>query len=195
MHDAFADLHAQTREILADLGHQWAAGEMSARTFAEAMDEVLIEAHTRAVVIGRTHAGDDAPEDSDDRRFASLIVEEEHAYLQPFREQMEAGRYTGEDGTRDGDAVARRAEKYVSRLTGSANEAWSLTLDPETAVTWRLAEPTESACSDCPELADASPWTPGELPTVPGKNETACMLACRCRLETSGGQRGFVTPG
>lgn len=192
-HEQFASLHTSTRERLSSLAHEWAAGEWSAPGFAEQMDEILLDAHTEAVVIGRTHAGDDSPREADDERFAAVVVEGEHEFLQAFRQELEAGRYDREDGTRDGEAVAARAMSYSARLTGTANETWSLTLPEETLIWWRTQE-DQTVCPDCPELADASPWTPGSLVTVPGKNDTICLVACRCWLETEGGQRGFVTP-
>ena len=194
MHEAFRDLHAHTRAALADLAGQWAAGELSASTFAEAMDATLLLAHTEAVVIGRTHAGDDTPEEEDDRRFAGAIVEGEHDFLQQFRLDLDAGRYTGEDGVRDGDAVAARAEMYADRITGTANDAWGLTLPEEIRLTWTLGAADGSTCTDCPELADASPYTTATIPTYPGKGETLCGRACRCSVDTEGGQRGFTTP-
>lgn len=194
MHDAFRDLHADTRDALGDLAGQWADGLLSARSFADAMDEVLIVAHTEAVVIGRTHAGDSAPKEADDRRFAETVVEGEHDFLQAFREQMEAGRYTDEAGLRDGAEVARRARLYGDRITGTANDAWTLALDPETLLVWKLGGSAESACSDCPEIAARSPFTIADAATLPGKNETLCGARCRCIVSLANGQRGFVTP-
>ena len=195
MHDAFRDLHDDTRQALSDLAAEWADGLLSARSFADAMDEVLLQAHTAAVVIGRTHAGDDAPEEADDRRFAETVVEGEHDYLQAFRQEMDAGRYLDAEGHRDGDLVEARAKLYADRITGTANEAWALTLPEETLITWTLKEDAESACSDCPEIAKRSPYTPATIPTYPGKNETLCKNRCRCATSLESGQAGFVTPG
>lgn len=194
MHEAFRDLHAATREALSRLADEWAAGHLSAGMFTSACDEVLLEAHTQAVVIGRTHAGDDTPQETDDRRFAEAIVEEERDYLRGFRRDLDEGRYLDDDGHRNGAAVTRRVESYAGRVTGTANEAWSLALPSDTLLWWRL-QSEEGACTDCPELADASPWTPGELVAHPGGNQTSCLQNCRCDLVTEAGQRGFVTPG
>lgn len=158
------------------------------------MDGILLAAHTEAVVIGRTHAGDDAPEEVDDALFAAGVLEDEHAFLQGFRQDLESGRYTGEDGVRDGDAVAARAELYARRLTGTANEVWVLSLPDDTLLAWHLGAEDSSTCTDCPELAEASPYTPDTLPTYPGKGETLCGANCRCDVSTGSGQRGFVTP-
>jgi hypothetical protein len=192
-HERFADLHADTVSRLEAAAADWAEGLSSARTFADTLDAILLEAHTTAVVIGRTHAGDDTPEEEDDRRFAETVVTEEHTYLQGFREALESGRYTGEDGTRDQAAVAQRANLYAQRLTGTANEAWTLALPEDTLLTWHLGASSDS-CADCPELAAAGPYTPADLPTVPGKGDTLCGANCRCLVQTASGQRGFVTP-
>jgi hypothetical protein len=194
VHDEFADLHARTREKLSSLAHDWAEGLYSPAAFAAAMDEALLDAHSEAVVLGRIHAGDLAPEDADDARFAAQVVESEHEFLREFVQDLDH-RYTGEDGVRDGDAAAKRAEMYADRITGTANEAWGLTMAEDVALTWTLGADDDSTCTDCPELAEASPYTPQTLPTYPGKAETLCGRSCRCMVATEAGQRGFVTPG
>lgn len=193
-HEQFATLHADTRDRLIDLAFRWAEGELSAATFAEEMDALLLDAHTAAVVIGRTHAGDDAPEDEDDRRFAGYVVEAEHGYLQGFAEQMQSGAYTDEAGVRDAERVAARAAWYADRTAGSANEAWGLTLPEETSLWWKLGAEDGRNCSDCPELEEASPYTPASIPTYPGKNDTLCGRNCRCAVQTEGGLVGFTVP-
>jgi len=192
-HADFADLYVQTRMILLDLGEQWGEGLLSARSFTEAMDEVLLAAHTRAVVIGRTHGGDDAPEDDDDRRFAEIVVQGEHGHLAPFRQQLEAGVYTGADGVRQGGRAARRAASYSSRLVGTANEAFFLTLPQDTLLWWECLE-DEASCPDCPEMEAASPWLISEIPFHVGMNATQCLVNCRCRERTESGLEGFHLP-
>jgi hypothetical protein len=193
-HEQFAALHADTADRLATLAHEWAAGEWSSGTWAAEMDAILLDAHTQAVVIGRSHAGDDAPEEADDREFARPIVESEHAFLQPFVDQMEAGTFTSEDGTRDGEAVAARAVLYSGRLTGTANQAFTATLPPEAEVWWILGAEDDSNCESCPAIADGSPYPASSFDIWPGSNSTPCLSSCRCRLETADGVRGFQTP-
>jgi len=194
VHETFAALHSGTRDSLIDLAFRWAEGELSATTFAEEMDALLLDAHTQAVVIGRTHAGDGAPEDEDDRRFAAGVVTDEHAYLQGFVDQMQSGAFTDEAGVRDAERVAARASLYAGRLTGSANQAWTLTLDEETLIYWILGG-AEDHCDECPELAERSPYLPVELKRYPGSNQTPCKMNCLCSLQAESGQRGFAIPG
>lgn len=194
VHEAFADLHATTREALSRLADEWAAGHLSPGMFTVAVDEVLLEAHTQAVVIGRTHAGDTAPQETDDRRFAETILEDEREYLRGFRRDLDEGRYTAEDGERDGEAVRRRAESYATRTVGSANEAMFLTLPQDTLVYW-ITGGAEAHCEDCPEMEQASPWILAEMPFHVGQNATACLTNCLCSERTADGLAGFSLPG
>lgn len=157
------------------------------------MDALLLAAHTRAVVIGRTHAGDDAPEEADDRRFAEEVMVGEGHFLSGLRSDLENGRYTV-DGVRDGEAVAQRAGLYVNRACGTANQAWALALDPEEALWWILGAEDDSTCEDCPAIADGSPYPAGVMDLWPGSNQTTCRQNCRCRIETADGSRGFSLP-
>lgn len=193
-HEQFAALHSDTQERLATLAHQWAAGEWSSGTWAGEMDAILLDAHTQAVVIGRQHAGDDAPLEADDREFAIPIVASENAYLQGFREALERGEFDLEDGTRDGEAVARRASLYAGRLTGTANQAFTATLPAEADVWWQLGAEDASNCDACPAIAEGSPYPASSFDLWPGSNQTPCLSNCRCSLQTSEGLTGFTTP-
>lgn len=193
-HEQFADLHSDIAGRLAALAHEWAAGEWSAGTWSEEMDRILMEAHTAAVVIGRTHAGDDAPEELDDRRFAEEVVSHERDFLDGFREDLEAGRYTAQDGTRDGERVASRASRYVSRITGTANAAWTAILAADTEIWWILGAEDSSNCDACPAIAEGSPYPAHSFDLWPGSNQTPCMASCRCSLQTNAGLKGFTIP-
>lgn len=193
-HEQFAALHSDTAERLATLAHQWAAGYWSSGTWAGEMDAILLDAHTSAVVIGRSHAGDDAPLEADDREFAIPIVAEEGHYLQGFRDAMERGEFTLPDGERDGEAVARRASLYAGRLTGTANQAFTVTLPPDAEVSWILGASDENNCEACPAIAEGSPYPASSFDLWPGSNSTPCMQNCRCGIFTEGGIEGFVIP-
>lgn len=193
-HEQFAALHSDTAERLATLAHQWAAEYWTPGTWAGEMDAILLDAHTQAVVIGRQHAGDDAPLEADDREFAIPIVAGENAYLQGFREALERGEFNREDGTRDGEAVARRASLYAGRLTGTANQAFTATLPADTLIWWVLGAEDDSTCDLCPVYSDGSPYEAAIMDAWPGSNSTPCLSRCRCHVRTESGQRGFVTP-
>ena len=191
MHAEFALLHSGTRAGTAELAVSLGSGVLDAEAFGDRMAVLLEDAHTRAVVIGRHHAGDTAPEEADDRRFAELIVDAEAEYLAAFVADIAGGAYATEDGGLDVEAVAARAALYADRLVGTANEAWALTLPEETLFTWELGASDESNCEECPARAEASPYAQGDLPGYPGDNSTPCMFNCRCRLLTDAGEVSF----
>ena len=194
MHERFDALYAATEAALIEQAGRASSGELAPSAFGEAMAARLEEAHTEAVVIGRSHAGDDWETDDDDRAFGARVVDEEAEYLSRFVADLFEGRYVDEEGSVNAEGIARRAAMYAGRLVGTANEAWRLSLSDTTLLYWHLGEVETSHCSDCPELALHSPYRPETLPTVPGANETSCLMNCRCWLTTGSGQTGFSLP-
>lgn len=193
-HDQFAALHADTDAQARALVAQVGAGEIGPRQFGELFAALLEEAHTEAVVIGRQHAGDTAPLEADDRRFAAQVVDEESEFLAGFVRDLEEDRYLDALGNFRLAAAQQRAGMYAGRLAGTANEAWGLTLPPETTLLyWRLGA-TENNCEECPSLQSRSPWRVDDIPTWPGRNETPCMSNCRCSVHTAAGTTGFQLP-
>lgn len=194
-HEQFLSLHRDTSEEARALVAQVAAGEIGPRQFGDLFGALLEEAHTEAVVIGRSHAGDTAPLEEDDRRFARSIVDGESEFLAGFVRDLEDDRYLDAEGNFRLAAAEQRAGLYAGRLVGTANEAWGLTLPPETSLLyWRLGASDENNCSDCPELASRSPYRVDTIPTWPGRSETQCLSRCRCDVHTATGQTGFQLP-
>lgn len=184
----FTLLHHATRQQIAAAVAQLAAGDLPPHGFGDAMAGLLEDAHTRAVVLGRAHAGDLALEEADDRHFAEAVVDDESEYLAHFVEDLEG------DGDLDQGAVGRRAALYADRLAGTANEAWALALPDDTVFVWELGARDESNCDECPARALGGPYTAEDLPGYPGDNSTPCVFNCRCRLLTDAGQSSFTLP-
>ncbi len=199
MHDQFAALHAATEESARNLAHQLTEGALSPAQFGHEMADLLTEAHTQAVVLGRWHAGDHELEEADDRRFAEAVMDGsadqpgQLDYLAAFVDDLQGDRYRDPEGMLREDAVARRAGLYAGRLAGTGNEVWGLTL-PEDAEYWWVLNPEAASCNDCPALEERSPYSIASLPTWPGKAETACLTQCRCAVEAKGYGIGFQLP-
>lgn len=179
-----ADASADVREIVKSL----ASGKISVPEWGGVMLDALAEAHAQAAFLGRQRAGDLAPFDRDDQRFGQLVAQEEWPFLQGFERDLMAGRYTSAEGGLDVAAVGRRANLYVARTWGTANEALALTADEP--IWWRLGDADH--CRSCVALADGSPYRPGALPTVPRGGKTECLVSCACSLVTASGLRGFA---
>jgi hypothetical protein len=189
---AFEVLHADAQASARDLAARVADGSLSAAEFGDAMAAILTDAHTRAVVIGRQHAGDTAPEEADDRAFAELVMDGEAEFLSKFVTDLSAGRYRDEDGAWRTQGMQHRAGMYADKLLGTANEAWSLTLPETTLYYWHLGQADH--CDDCKELQLHSPYTGETIPTWPGKADTLCRTNCRCYASTSSGRRSLRIP-
>lgn len=190
MHEELTALREQTAEQLRALANDWAEGNLGPSDFGDAVAALLEDAHTQAAVLGRMHAGDDAPLDEDDRAFAESVVDGEVEYLAGFVRDLEGDRYVDADGNPKADAVAARAASYARRLTGTANESWGLSLPATTLLYWQLGG-NEDHCESCPELSRSGPYRIDTIPTWPGMGETECRTNCLCYVRTSAGATGF----
>lgn len=186
---------APFRQLIADAGQDirettaaLAAGKIGPDEWHGILLETLAEAHAQAGYLGRLRAGDRAPFDEDDSRFGMLVAQEEMPFLDGFRDELAAGRYRDEDGALDAGKMERRAQLYVQRLMGTANEALALVAGDREEWIWE-AEP--DPCPDCARLAAHSPY-PGAPPTMPGECATRCLTNCRCIAYTASGLRGFA---
>jgi hypothetical protein len=190
MHDELTALREQTATALRGLANDWAEGSLGPSDFGDAVASLLEDAHTSAAVLGRMHAGDDAPEDEDDRTFGESVVDGEVEYLGKFVADLEGDRYFDAEDNPRADAVAARAASYASKLTATASEAWGLAL-PETTLFYWMLGGTEDHCDDCPELARSGPYRIDTIPTWPAAGATQCRVNCLCYVRTAAGAIGF----
>jgi hypothetical protein len=156
--------------------------------FGERMIDFLTRAHSQAAYLGRYRAGDTSPKDGDDLAFAMRVVRGEDVFLARFEDALRAGRYTNEDGTLNTAAIQVRADLYLRRVRGTANETWALTTPGE--IHWEIDTSAEN-CEDCLRHRAGSPYTWERLPTYPRAGETRCVTGCRCKLIAEGGGRSF----
>lgn len=168
---------------------EWGAGEKDGEAFISRFIDLLRDAHTRAVYLGRWRAGDTAPFEADDRRFADLVMRHEEPFLTDFEDALVAGRYQTPEGEPRREAVRARASLYLLRIKGTANEAWALATG---GMLWWVLDPTEEHhCDDCPALARMSPYMWNALPTVPAAGQTVCLVRCKCTLRDAQGNTAF----
>ena len=188
-------LLADTREAVDGHVEDLLAGRMTPEQFGAAMLGTLVGAHGHAAYLGRNKAGLRQAFGAGDALFGKLAAQEQAEYLDGFVRDVAGGRYTADDGGLEGGQVRARAQLYPNALWGTANDAWRVSLAPDTVVHWDLGD-AEQHCDDgvygsCPELAAASPYTAGTLPTVPGRGDTACHGNCTCGLRTEDGFTSF----
>jgi hypothetical protein len=178
-----AKLVTATSAALGSLAEDAVTGAIDVATFGDRFAEQLVTAHAAAVVIGRNHAGDDAPPEADDRAFAETVVDDQAEYLSRFMQALRSDVYVTEEGEPMVARVRWRAGLYARRLLGTANEAWGLTLPEGRLFYWHLGEEV-SHCRECPEIQAFSPFTIDTIPTWPGQASTQCGTHCRCHVTT-----------
>jgi hypothetical protein len=184
-HRFVGEVQGDVRETIEHL----ARGRIRVEEWADIMLDTLAEAHAQAGYLGRQRAGDRAPFDQDDTRFGQLVAQEEWPYLSGFAHDIATGRYTGEDGLLEMADVQRRANLYVARTYGTANEALALTAGGDEVWHWKRGK--HDSCSACVRLEENSPYQ-GPPPTLPRMNQTPCLQNCGCVAYTASGLHGFA---
>jgi hypothetical protein len=85
--------------------------------------------------------------------------------------------------------IARRAGMYTPKMESSASWGWVDNHETRQQFNWILG--AADHCTDCPILADQSPYYRETLYTMPRQMDTPCMGNCRCRVETVEGVASF----
>jgi hypothetical protein len=166
------------------------AGLLPPEEFGRELRQILLRGHAMAGYLGRRRAGDMAPYDQDDTTFGQMLTAEQQPFLDGFVADLDADRYEGEDGRPMALPILRRAEMYVDRMRGSANEAFVLASGPTALYWWRLGD--AEACPDCPRMEAGNPWNAGTLAgRFPASGWSACGVNCRCSLWRDDGVSGF----
>lgn len=148
--------------------------------FGRLMDSVMLEAHANGWMLGRQRAGNLKEEMFDDYLAAVAAKDKDGSYLLRFLDEIDGGRYGHVDDLST-DAIQSRANLYIARARGTANEAFVETSPDGMEFTWHLGG-TENHCSDCPEIAALSPFIKDTMFTYPGHGDTPCLSHCKCFL-------------
>lgn len=179
----------QTQAAMGRLVQEYATTDRGARDFIRRLDELLETRHARAAVQGRQRAGDPGAANVMDAIFAQQVMNGERFHLADFRTALLSGRYQNADGVNVA-AIQRRAEMYMGRLTGTANQAFALASPEDALFTWVMGG-AEQHCGDCPEEAAKGPRPLSEFTRLPRTNGTQCLYRCRCFLRRSDATEGF----
>lgn len=187
---SYASLEKKADRQLVNLTGRLADGKLSVETWQDRFLGVLEQRHSDAWTLGRQRAGDLATQSQADTQEGAAITDGEARFLQRFVDDINEGRYTGEDGTLDKPKLQARARFYAKRLLGSANESFVTHSEPETEFTWVMGGAEH--CGDCPDLAAGSPYTADVLWTYPRSGGTQCLFHCKCHLKRSDKLTGFL---
>jgi len=201
-----ADYQQAMRDVagkLRNINDELTQGRISVDEWADRFDAELLEGHYQALRLGFERAGSFDYDEEKLRGVARGIKDTESEFLSGYMDadgetwhpgwianlrDVEDGRYHNDDGTFKDGSLDSRADLYVGRMRGSANEAFVEASDPEAEITWELG-PTEH-CPDCLDMADGNPYTADTLFAYPGDGSQICLGNCACQLEIAG-VRGF----
>jgi hypothetical protein len=171
----------------ADQSETW---DVTRAHLADTLEAGHVDAHS----LGRQLAGETAGVTEEDRTEGAAAWAADAPFWDKLDADVKRGRYGVPGSDVDPpktDQLARRVGMYADKWTGTANEAWALSLPDGTELTWELGPNDETHCHDCPIYADGSPYTPDDLPAFPGDGSTDCLTLCTCRLVSSDGVEGF----
>lgn len=186
----YKNLLIDTRAEITSLIDNFAAGYMDGAGFADHMDNILERAHEKAARLGRLKAGDFTAAEFADSAMAQIAMDTQAEFLAGFGDAIDAGRYLDEFGLVDKAALARRADFYLDRVRGTANEAFVAASGPDALIIWRTIGEN---CAGCNALAAASPHKASTMTHFPGDGKTECMVRCDCVLiRKSDKRRGFA---
>lgn len=194
-----ASFNAMLRARQADfdaLIDQLAKGELTPREWADAFDEVLLNGHTQAWMMGRQRAGNLDPFRLSDEMAGLIHKDAEAGWLHMFMNDIMSGRYTDDEGNLRTGPIRSRANLYVGKMRGTAGEAWANNAPQDQRVKWILLA-VEDHCLDCPEMArltEETEFLPGQLWAYPGSGQTQCLGNCKCVLRLENGAESFRHP-
>jgi hypothetical protein len=143
-------------------------------------NRALRTGHTDSWRVGRLWGRDPGQLLDTDILNGRRIADQESNFLLGFLEDIEGGRYTDDDGNLNAAAIKARSRLYAGALRGTAYEGWTEEGYDGEEYDWILG-PTESHCSDCPQLASLGPYQKETLFVWPGRG-TECLGNCDCTL-------------
>lgn len=170
-----------------------ASGDLTPREWADEFKVLLNDGHASAWILGRRRAGDLSEATDDDLLTGVAYGDTQADFLLGFMEDLLGGRYTDEDGEYKVSQIRTRANMYINLMRGTSGAAFVSSSEPEEEFEWKMGA-VELHCTDCPDLAEASPWVEDELFAFPGDGNTACLSNCKCTLVRSSDGRTSFEP-
>lgn len=194
---------AENKRDLVRICDQLTNGQISIDEWAKKFDAALLDGHLDALILGFERAGNFDYDLKELKELARGIKDTESEFLTGYTDDagvwhrgwigdLKSGddpRYFDKDGNLVPGSLDNRADLYVGRMRGTANEAFVNASDPDSSFEWELGD-TEH-CDDCLEMADGGPYTVDTLFSFPGDGGTQCLGNCGCTLTRDDGVEGF----
>lgn len=162
---------SEANATLEGLTRQLYAGEISLSDWQRAVAEELKDAHLNVSMLAR--GGADNMGSAEYGRVGGTL-KDEYRWLDRFANQIA-----------DGEVSEAQAQARIQQYGNATKQSYYREFDratpPGEVLDWVL-HPGEN-CPDCVEMANNSPYQPGELRIYPGSGHTRCRGRCKCSLE------------
>src|SRR5438309_14178 len=162
-------LQAELEKKLGKVYNKYDRGEIDVEGFKHRFQRELVKGYESAFRAGK---GEERLS-SKDRRWIQSFSAKQFDYLEGFTDDLEAGQ----------EPVSNEARVKLYGGTVRAAYWQGAVSEYDEPLDWVLNDNVQN-CDDCIELADNSPYDPGDLPTVPGAGDTVCLGNCNCQLVT-----------
>jgi hypothetical protein len=157
------------------------ADQIALQRWADDFFDAVLQANANAHWIGRDLIQGNTKFSTSDMLKARAIADVDADYLQGFIDDIEAGRYTDDEGNLIESQILNRQKLYMGKVRGIAGQATVDNLGSDNKIYWTLGG-NEQHCADCPILAGISPFLKDDLYTTPGACGTPCLGNCKCHL-------------
>ena len=169
------------------------ADRIDVQRWADDFFDAILQANANSHWIGRDLvSGTKTKFGKQDILKARAIADVDAEYLQGFIDDIEAGRYTDDEGNLIESQIMNRQKLYMGKVRGIAGQATVDNLDVKQKIYWTLGG-NEVHCVDCPVLANISPFFKDDLFTTPGACDTPCLGNCKCHLRIEMGDTMIET--
>ena len=169
------------------------ADRIDVQRWADDFFDAILQANANAHWIGRDLVSDIKTKfGKNDILKARAIADVDAEYLQGFIDDIEAGRYTDDEGNLIESQIMNRQKLYMGKVRGIAGQATVDNLELTQKIYWTLGG-NEVHCVDCPVLASISPFFKDDLFTTPGACDTPCLGNCKCHLRIEMGDTMIET--
>lgn len=175
-----------------DIVDRFLKGLLSAEAAQELFRALAAATHTDAHILGQEVAGVQGVVRGLAVDRGTMMGQVEMSYFRGFLGALNRSDMRYWDAEADEwrmDQIARRAGMYTPKAESSAGFGWVDNHEARQQFNWILG--AADHCTDCPILADMSPYYRETLFTVPREGQTPCMGNCKCRVETVEGVASF----
>ena len=155
------------------------AGKLDIEGLKSELTQTIRDTHKAQYTLG-LQTGGATPTTDQVANFTKTTTDVEQEFLLGFLQDIEDGRYNGDDGSLDLEgALRQRAGLYSLKTSSSASAGFIAAGSPDEEYDWQLG--VAEHCPDCLYIASLSPFDDSTAFTHPREGDTVCLGNCKCR--------------